>query len=364
MQYIAGTPNLKQLKIAAFDLDDTIIKTKSGRKFPKTIDDWIFLNEKVVPTIQELNISGYLIMIISNKKSISIGKMTVADFESKLEAIYKALETPFICLYAPADDIYRKPRTGLWDEFLLTNHPPTEPQVNLDESFYCGDAAGRPRDFADTDYKFAINANLPFKLPLQVFGSLPPSAILSLPTPYPPSKFLPTGIYNLSFLYDLPDQTVIVMTGSQASGKSTITNKLKREGFNIVSQDTLKTPAKCKKALKAFLTDGENVVIDNTNPTESNRKIWIDIAKEFKVPHIVSIHMTTPKPTAMHLNTYRNLYDTKKDPLKSRVPVVAIHSYFKRLETPSASEGFTTLVTYDFQLDLKKDNKRIKQYMT
>lgn len=39
-------------KIASFDMDDTIITRKSGAKFPKDANDWLFLNDKVVPKIK------------------------------------------------------------------------------------------------------------------------------------------------------------------------------------------------------------------------------------------------------------------------------------------------------------------------
>lgn len=38
-------------KIASFDMDDTIITRKSGAKFPKDANDWLFLNDKVAPKI-------------------------------------------------------------------------------------------------------------------------------------------------------------------------------------------------------------------------------------------------------------------------------------------------------------------------
>lgn len=361
MEYIAGKPDLNAKNIAAFDLDDTVIKTKSGKRFQKDHTDWQFFNDKVQSKLTELHKTNHLIMIISNKRGIEKGKMTVTQFESKLNAIYIALnKLPFICLYATGDDVYRKPRIGLWENFLLSR--PANPP-DLSSSFYCGDAAGRPTDFADTDYKFALNAELPFKLPLQIFGSLSDKAVEILPVPTHPSSFLPTGNYDLAFLYDLTEHIVIVLTGSQASGKSTISSFLNREGYEIVSQDKLKTLAKTKKALKTHLTNGDNVVIDNTNSSKTNRKVWIDIAKEFATPHIVSIHLTADKHMSLHLNTYRNLYDMTRDPMKKRVPDVAIHSYFKRFEQPTKDEGFTHIFTLNFLLNAKKDNKNILKYM-
>jgi bifunctional polynucleotide phosphatase/kinase len=34
-------------KIAGFDMDYTLIKTKSGAKFPKGADDWVIWHDKV-----------------------------------------------------------------------------------------------------------------------------------------------------------------------------------------------------------------------------------------------------------------------------------------------------------------------------
>lgn len=50
-----SSPDVKHSpKIASFDMDDTIITRKSGAKFPKDADDWLFLNDKVSPKISEL----------------------------------------------------------------------------------------------------------------------------------------------------------------------------------------------------------------------------------------------------------------------------------------------------------------------
>ena len=53
--HFGASPGLKHNdKIASFDMDDTIINRKSGAKFPKDADDWIWLNDKVKPKLQEL----------------------------------------------------------------------------------------------------------------------------------------------------------------------------------------------------------------------------------------------------------------------------------------------------------------------
>ena len=42
-------------------------------------------------------------------------------------------------------------------------------EIDMDQSFYVGDAAGRPNDFLDSDKVFADNIKLEFKVPEQVF---------------------------------------------------------------------------------------------------------------------------------------------------------------------------------------------------
>ena len=61
---------------------------------------------------------------------------------------------------------------------LLLPHSHFLSCVDLSQSFYVGDAAGRPTDFidnatgmpSDVDRQFARNAQLEFKLPEELFG--------------------------------------------------------------------------------------------------------------------------------------------------------------------------------------------------
>jgi bifunctional polynucleotide phosphatase/kinase len=49
----------------------------------------------------------------------------------------------------------------MWRVLLTLN----KVKIDLEKSFFCGDAAGRKHDFADTDLLFAKNVGIPFKLP-------------------------------------------------------------------------------------------------------------------------------------------------------------------------------------------------------
>ena len=139
-------------KILGFDMDDTLIKVKSGAKFPKDAKDWLFWHSKVVPKIQEWAAKGYKIVIFTNQNGISKGHATEAQIKQKIEDITKQLGVPIQALIASADDQYRKPSLTFWEHFA--NNMNGKETVDLKESIYCGDAAGRlkpKKDFNDTD---------------------------------------------------------------------------------------------------------------------------------------------------------------------------------------------------------------------
>ncbi len=70
-----------------------------------------------------------------------------------------------------AEDSYRKPGTAMWE--LFNSKFNGKMKLDMNKSFYCGDAAGRKdakhKDFSDSDYKFALNAGLLFKTPENLF---------------------------------------------------------------------------------------------------------------------------------------------------------------------------------------------------
>lgn len=84
----------------------------------------------------------------------------------------KKLNLPILVFLATKGDLMRKPRVGGWDEMAKMLRPSV---IDMDASFYCGDAAGRPKisgrtkDFAATDYKFALNLGIQFHTPEALF---------------------------------------------------------------------------------------------------------------------------------------------------------------------------------------------------
>ena len=79
-------------KIAAYDMDGTIITTKSGRVFPIDYNDWRLLYEdRTREKLESLYREGYKIVVITNQAGIANGKLKLEDFHSKVENIVKKL---------------------------------------------------------------------------------------------------------------------------------------------------------------------------------------------------------------------------------------------------------------------------------
>lgn len=132
--------------------------------------------------IQEIHKSGFKIVLISNQaliKSALTGK-AATNAKAKFDSVLEAAGVPATVLIATQKDSNRKPETGMWDFFTSNCNGGVE--VDMGESYYVGDAAGRKYDFSDSDKMFAENVGLPFKVPEDVFGkgmlgTLPPHTV-------------------------------------------------------------------------------------------------------------------------------------------------------------------------------------------
>jgi bifunctional polynucleotide phosphatase/kinase len=81
-------------KIAGFDLDGTIVRTQSGKVFPKDTNDWMLWNQKVATKIQQLHKEGFKIVIFTNQRGIEKGKVRPHEFKNKIVNVAKVLGVP------------------------------------------------------------------------------------------------------------------------------------------------------------------------------------------------------------------------------------------------------------------------------
>mmetsp|Transcript_582 Transcript_582/g.4074 ORF Transcript_582/g.4074 Transcript_582/m.4074 type:complete len:328 (-) Transcript_582:319-1302(-) len=157
-------------KIAAFDLDGTLVLTKTKATFPRDEHDFRVYNEEVPKKLKALQKQGYRLVILSNQggiKSAVTGKMAHKVMK-RVDLVLKELNITCKVILSTSKDKYRKPETGMWTH--LVNNCNKGLNVDLENSFYVGDAAGREGDFANTDKEFAEEIGLPFKTPEEMFG--------------------------------------------------------------------------------------------------------------------------------------------------------------------------------------------------
>lgn len=106
-------------------------------------------------------------IIVSNQGGISFKtekkiakpqQNRLAVFKTKASAVLSQLDIPEIALYAATEkDIFRKPRPGMWREMVDDYDIDNAEGIDLEHSFFVGDAAGRiasagkPKDFSCSD---------------------------------------------------------------------------------------------------------------------------------------------------------------------------------------------------------------------
>ncbi|SCU89744.1 LAME_0E05270g1_1 [Lachancea meyersii CBS 8951] len=210
-----------EFKVYAFDLDHTIIKPKFGGRFSRSENDWTFMSfptgteGKTVQTIDILSeiLTNYTkahIVIFSNQGAtvtVPPTSKSCTKFTKKIGLVLQAISgldlalEDRIWIYASpkkpaslsstkkakrftqrkvvkisskdnaqesmASDLLfnsmRKPNSGMFEEFSK------DFGGKFKLEYYCGDAAGRSRDFSNSDKQFAVSIGAQFLTPEQVF---------------------------------------------------------------------------------------------------------------------------------------------------------------------------------------------------
>ncbi|KAF8682569.1 PNK3P protein [Rhizoctonia solani] len=329
-------------KVAMFDLDDTLITRKSGKKFSDDSDDWKLWTTNVGEKLRNAVSDGFSIVVITNQAGLPV-KGREAKWKQKIPQIAQSAfsDIPFRIFAAKEKDGFRKPMLGMWDA-LVEEFKKENVVIDKSASYFVGDAAGRtkPKDHSAVDRKLAHNMGIQFYTPDQFFKerkeNLPP--LLG----FHPSKLEAKDLMP-SLISPSTTPEIVVFVGSPGCGKSSVFKKqFAPVGYVHVNQDTLKDKKRCAKEAERVVSEGGRCVIDNTNRDKATRAEYIGIAKRLKCP-VRCVWFDVAPELAWHNNMYRAFHQRVPDVESSTVletsAATVIEGGDKELGSDSESEG-------------------------
>ncbi|OCK77416.1 PNK3P-domain-containing protein [Lepidopterella palustris CBS 459.81] len=377
----------KRRKIAAFDFltfglvqDSTLITSASGNRFGRDVTDWKWWHSSIPATLRSLHEDGYLVAVLSNQAGISLksnpktvksDQKRLGDFKGKVSAVLSQLDLPINVYAATARDNYRKPRAGMWQELLGDCDLESAESVDLENSFFVGDAGGRQanspggtsKDHSCVDRDFAANVGIEFRTPEEYFlkeerrpfiREFDPASLIK--------RASDTTNDAIEALFSKVNPVDIVLfCGSPGAGKSSFYWKhLQALGYARVNQDSLKTREKCLKSATAFIENETSVVVDNTNADPETRSQWINLAKKLKVP-IRCVLFTASLKLCEHNDIVRALNSgTVMNPEKRTIlPKLAFTGFASRYREPKLEEGFEDITKVEFRFEGTEEQRAI-----
>ena len=372
--YLSGIiNNLEELsdpvRIAAFDLDDTLIHRPARGKEKKT---WTLLDSSIPDVIAYLVKHNYIIVVFTNQSGMSMNRnFDIKAWKKSVDSLSETLfatssDKYYFAVYAAKKyDLYRKPNLGLWQRMKTD----LKEEFGLDsvhistKSFFCGDAAGRitashfkrrssptssKGDFSDTDIKFALNIGIKFLTPEEIFLAEEKKMPYKL-TGVDPKELLEKAVTS-TYKFKPRKKEMIVMVGLQGSTKTSFVKKyILPHGYVHINQDICKTKAKCEALTKKTLEKGKSVVIDNTNPDVLTRMDYTSMALENGYKNIRAIIMNTDEAIARHLNNVRHVASGGAIP---KVTNIAYNIFKKKYVKPQKTEHFDLIENVDFVFDV------------
>ncbi|KAK0705763.1 polynucleotide kinase 3 phosphatase-domain-containing protein [Apiosordaria backusii] len=368
----------KRRKIAAFDLDSTLIATSSGKKHADDPADWKWWHNSVPARVRQLyHDDGYQVVIFTNQGGLTLHpdpkakaptkltKNRVANFKTKCNAVLGQLGIPITLYAATGKDIFRKPRSGMWEELKKDYNLPEE-EIDRENSIFVGDAGGRTaelkgqaKDFSCSDRNLASNIGIKYLTPEEYFlGEQPRDFKREFDLDHFPLLEEAETAGSPKFAKK-HEKEVVLFVGPPGAGKSTFFWKeLKPLGYERVNQDLLKSKDKCLKAAAEWLKEGESVVIDNTNADPDTRAQWIDLAKKHKVP-IRCVWFKTPLHLCEHNSAVRALNKSLNPEDRQLLPQLAFNGFKSRFKEPKDKEGFDEIVDLEFKFKGSKEEYAI-----
>ncbi|KAJ9132238.1 Polynucleotide kinase 3 phosphatase [Pleurostoma richardsiae] len=370
----------KRRKIAAFDLDSTLIVSASGKKHADDPADWKWWDDSVPVKLRDLyNNEGYRVVILTNQGGLTLHpdpnakgpkkpKDRVALFKQKVGAVLSQLDIPLTLYAATGKDPYRKPRPGMWRE-MCEDYELSDGDIDRENSMFVGDAGGRkahlkggkavPMDFSCSDRNLADNIRIAYKTPEEFFlGEDARDFVREFDLTHYPFEEDSTGVEH-SLLQKSNAKEILLFCGPPGGGKSTFYWRyLKPLGYERVNQDVLKSKDKCFKVANEYLQRGDSVAVDNTNPDADTRAQWIELAAKNNVP-IKCLWFNTPVPLAEHNDAVRALNQSLNPESRTGLPKLAFNSFSSRYKEPRLKEGFQDIIEVKFKFRGSKEEYEI-----
>ena len=162
------------------------------------------------------------------------------------------------------------------------------------------------------------------------------------------------------------EQKFIMMIGVQSSGKSTLTSRISKNGFTVISSDNIRNSMYPntkysdidngkvfelvnKKTVEA-LKKGENVIYDATNLRRKHRIYIMNLIKSINCNKIAIISAPTELEMIKRRNKMRN----------NSVPDEVISRAVRAFQPPFFYEGFDYIIpSYFFEVDKEPDSDEI-----
>lgn len=126
---------------------------------------------------------------------------------------------------------------------------------------------------------------------------------------------------------------MIIFIGIPASGKSSLYKELFFNSHIRVSMDLLNTRNKEGKLLQYCFDTQSQMVIDNTNVSQKDRKKYIGLAQQNKYK-VLAYYFESNVTECLERNKNR----------KDSINEIGIKAKYKELELPSLEEGFNKIV--------------------
>ncbi|KAH8803991.1 polynucleotide kinase 3 phosphatase-domain-containing protein [Hyaloscypha sp. PMI_1271] len=340
------------VQIAAFDLDGTLINTRSGKLHAENPDDWEWWDPIVPSKIQETYDQGFMIKIITNQ-----GRLTDSDgnevpdirlFQQKVEQILDMLDVPLTIYAACANDNWRKPRTDIW-KLLVQESQQKGQEINENNSYLVGDAAGRASDHTDADLHYSMNIGIRFHTPEEFFLNITGEITGHK---FDPAWFLEnqSGWADLDLREQYRNKEMVVLVGGPGTGKSYFYKKvLQPLGYHQISLHKLGSQEKCTEEAEKSLAEETRVAIDNINSTADSRQAWLSIARKYNI-RATAMYFDLPLDLCLHNDTVRALGGDIMNPECKRIfPRIPFLKLMSEFEKPQMSEGFAQVINLGFQ---------------